>query len=426
MRQVVDAVADRAAERWGAGGLRAGRRRLAPGAPRPGPLHPGRGPGRPVRPTRPRRTPSAPASSAARQRGRRCRLRGRLAEAGVTDGLQIATRKPEWLRVPLRTGPEYRRLKRVMRRPRPGHGVRGGGLPQHLRVLERRHGHVHDQRRALHPGVRLLPGRHVASPCPLDPDEPARVAEAVAALGLRYAVVTAVARDDLRRRRRRRVRRHDRPRSAPGPRLPGRGAHPRLQGRRGAARADLRGPARRAQPQHRDRRPAATRGAALRLLRPLAGGAGPGQGRRASPPRARSSWAWARPTTRWSRRWPTCGRSAPTSSRSASTCGPPPTTCRSPAGCRPQQFEAWAEAGRGAGHRPRRGQPLDPLLLPRPPGRVRRRRTVRARPPPVGPRRRDRHWGRAGIGPLIRYGRLNAGSATLAPWARRCRRSTPP
>jgi lipoic acid synthetase len=36
-----------------------------------------------------------------------------------------------------------------------------------------------------------------ARPDALDPDEPARVAEAVAALGLRFAVVTQVARDDL-------------------------------------------------------------------------------------------------------------------------------------------------------------------------------------------------------------------------------------
>jgi lipoic acid synthetase len=34
-------------------------------------------------------------------------------------------------------------------------------------------------------------------PAPLDPGEPARVADAVAAMGLRFAVVTAVARDDL-------------------------------------------------------------------------------------------------------------------------------------------------------------------------------------------------------------------------------------
>ena len=36
-----------------------------------------------------------------------------------------------------------------------------------------------------------------ARPAPLDPGEPERVAEAVAALGLRFAVVTQVARDDL-------------------------------------------------------------------------------------------------------------------------------------------------------------------------------------------------------------------------------------
>jgi lipoic acid synthetase len=35
-------------------------------------------------------------------------------------------------------------------------------------------------------------------PAALDPDEPRRVAEAIGALGLRFAVVTAVARDDLR------------------------------------------------------------------------------------------------------------------------------------------------------------------------------------------------------------------------------------
>ena len=34
-------------------------------------------------------------------------------------------------------------------------------------------------------------------PFPIDPDEPARVAEAVATLGLAHAVVTSVARDDV-------------------------------------------------------------------------------------------------------------------------------------------------------------------------------------------------------------------------------------
>ena len=33
-------------------------------------------------------------------------------------------------------------------------------MPEHLRVLVRRDGHLHDQRLPLYPGVRLLPGRH--------------------------------------------------------------------------------------------------------------------------------------------------------------------------------------------------------------------------------------------------------------------------
>ena len=37
-----------------------------------------------------------------------------------------------------------------------------------------------------------------ARPDPLDPDEPARVADAIRTLGLRFAVITSVARDDLR------------------------------------------------------------------------------------------------------------------------------------------------------------------------------------------------------------------------------------
>ena len=46
-------------------------------------------------------------------------------------------------------------------------------------------------------------------PLPLDGEEPARVADAVATLGLAHAVITSVARDDLADGGRRRVRGHD-------------------------------------------------------------------------------------------------------------------------------------------------------------------------------------------------------------------------
>ncbi len=50
----------------------------------------------------------------------------------------------------------------------------------------------------LHARLPLLQRRHRARPSrPPDPDEPRRVAESAAAMGLRFVVVTAVARDDV-------------------------------------------------------------------------------------------------------------------------------------------------------------------------------------------------------------------------------------
>ena len=84
---------------------------------------------------------------ALRRAGEGRRPRHRRAQAGVAPGPGAAGRG-----LP---GPAQAHAP-----PRPGHRVRGGGLSQHLRVLGRRHGHLHAQRRALHPGLRLLPGRH--------------------------------------------------------------------------------------------------------------------------------------------------------------------------------------------------------------------------------------------------------------------------
>ena len=56
----------------------------------------------------------APAAGAATD-GVPVRLKGRLAQAGVTEGLEIAERKPDWLRSTFRTDPSYLRLKHTMR-----------------------------------------------------------------------------------------------------------------------------------------------------------------------------------------------------------------------------------------------------------------------------------------------------------------------
>ena len=43
------------------------------------------------------------------------RLLGRLADAGVDESLDVNAAKPEWMRVKANMGPEYTRLKGVMR-----------------------------------------------------------------------------------------------------------------------------------------------------------------------------------------------------------------------------------------------------------------------------------------------------------------------
>ena len=198
------------------------------------------------------------------------------------------------------SAPDYLRLKRTMRDLDAGHRVRGGRLPEHLRVLGRRHRHVHDQRRALHPGVRVLPGRHPPPASRSTRASPSGWPRPSQRMGLRV-------RGDHRRRprrpRRRRRRARSPPRSTPSaPRTPGvagRGADPRLQGR-----------PRRRSPSIFDARPDVlnhnieTVARLQRAVRPSAAyarslaRAGPGQGRRAHHEVGHHRRAWARPTTR--------------------------------------------------------------------------------------------------------------------------------
>ena len=93
------------------------------------------------------------------------RLLGRMAQARLqggdeTDSVPYRSRKPEWMRVPLNTGPTFREIRSTLRDLDLVTVCEGGRLPQHLGVLERRHGHLHDPGGALHPGLRILPGRH--------------------------------------------------------------------------------------------------------------------------------------------------------------------------------------------------------------------------------------------------------------------------
>ena len=159
-------------------------------------------------------------------------------------------------------------------------------------------------------------------------------------MGLAHAVLTTVARDDLADGGAERVRRDDRgdPRAA-RPACAVEVLIPDCKGDPSVARRDLRRPARRAEPQPRDGRPAAAGGAPVGRLRPQPGRAGPGQGGRAHHEVGahRRHGRDRRRGRRHARR--PAPASASTSSPSASTCGRRPTTCRSPAGWPPAAFE---------------------------------------------------------------------------------------
>ncbi len=105
-------------------------------------------------------------------------------------------RKPEWIKTRARTGPEFT----AMRARVAGAGLhtvcQEAGCPNIYECWEDREatfliGGAQCTRRC--DFCQIDTGR----PEPLDRDEPRRVAESVATMGLRYATVTGVARDDL-------------------------------------------------------------------------------------------------------------------------------------------------------------------------------------------------------------------------------------
>ncbi len=144
----------------------------------------------------PVRRPTRPPTPAAPDAGVSVRLRGRLAEAGVGGGLDIGDRKPEWMRVKADMGPEYRRIKSVMRDLDLVTVCEEAGCPNIFDCWNDGTATfmILGERCTRACGFCLVDTR---KPEAVDHDEPARVADAVEQMGLRHAVVTMVARDDL-------------------------------------------------------------------------------------------------------------------------------------------------------------------------------------------------------------------------------------
>ncbi|MDQ1286928.1 MAG: lipoyl synthase [Actinomycetota bacterium] len=105
-------------------------------------------------------------------------------------------RKPEWIRTRANLGPRYRELSGLVK----GEGLhtvcQAAGCPNIFECWEDREatfliGGAECSRRCDFCQI------HSGRPSPLDPGEPRRVAESVRTMGLAYATVTGVARDDL-------------------------------------------------------------------------------------------------------------------------------------------------------------------------------------------------------------------------------------
>jgi len=188
MREVVDAIFAHVTGRWGTGELDRADIVWRHVPEDLSAFSRGEGPGD---------TPRVSSKAApAKPSGTPVRLLGRLADAGVDESLDVTAPKPEWMRVKANMGPEYRRLKGVMRELDLVTVCEEAGCPNIFECWNEGTATfmINGERCTRACGFCLVDTR---KPEPLDLDEPRRVAEAVEKLGLTYAVITTVARDDL-------------------------------------------------------------------------------------------------------------------------------------------------------------------------------------------------------------------------------------
>jgi lipoic acid synthetase len=124
------------------------------------------------------------------------RLAGRLAAAGVESTVDVAGRRPEWMKVRARFDEEYLGLKRLVRDLELHTVCEEAGCPNIYECWADRTATfmILGDRCTRACGFCQVDTR---KPLVVDADEPRRVADAVVALGLAHVVITCVARDDL-------------------------------------------------------------------------------------------------------------------------------------------------------------------------------------------------------------------------------------
>ncbi len=120
----------------------------------------------------------------------------RLLRVEVRNSQTPIEKKPPWIKTRARIGPGYSELKALVRREGLHTVCEEAGCPNIYECWEDREATFligGDQCTRRCDFCQIDTGK----PTALDRDEPRRVAESVAAMGLRYATVTGVARDDL-------------------------------------------------------------------------------------------------------------------------------------------------------------------------------------------------------------------------------------
>lgn len=120
----------------------------------------------------------------------------RLLRLEVRNSTSPIERKPPWIRTRLRTGPQYTALHKLVADEGLHTVCQEAGCPNIFECWE-------DREATFLIGGDVCTRRcdfcqiDTGKPAALDRDEPRRVAESVTLMGLRYATVTGVARDDL-------------------------------------------------------------------------------------------------------------------------------------------------------------------------------------------------------------------------------------
>lgn len=128
--------------------------------------------------------------------GQPVRMLGRLARAGVTEAISLSERKPDWIRPHVHHGEDVLQVKKTLRDLSLVTVCEEAGCPNLSECWSDGTATfmVLGERCTRACGFCLVDTRKPEAP---DADEPVRVAEAVEKMGLSFAVLTMVARDDL-------------------------------------------------------------------------------------------------------------------------------------------------------------------------------------------------------------------------------------